>query len=160
MKQHWERHQAYLSLTKSDAQKLIMPVTTDMITSLTLLESGCINTHYRIDFEHERSLVLRFYQEMRKQRHESRLYTRGYKVNCQCQNACITAIRDHCYSIMTWAEGQVMRDVLLNADTTTQRHCTALAGQVLLLCIPSLLSSKAFLMTISLSHRCFLNTTA
>ena len=62
MKQHWERRQAYLSLTKSDVQKLIMPVTTDTITSITLLESGCINTQYRVDFERERSLVLRFYQ--------------------------------------------------------------------------------------------------
>lgn len=131
-KQHWERRQAYLSLTKSNAQKLVTPVTTDTITSLTLLKSGCINTHYRVDFEHARSLVLRFYQ------HDSEAAAREHALHQWLQGKlsvpeCLYhgTYQDQTYSIMIWAEGQVMRDVLLTADETTQHDCTQLAGQVL-----------------------------
>lgn len=132
MKQHWERRQAYLPLTKSEAQQVVMPVTTDMITSLTLLKNGCINTHYRVDFEHKRSLVLRFYQrDAQAAAREQALHTwlQGKLPVPECLYR--GNYQGHCYSIMKWAEGQVMRDVLLTADATTQRHCTALAGQVL-----------------------------
>ncbi|OGT30059.1 MAG: hypothetical protein A3E87_10045 [Gammaproteobacteria bacterium RIFCSPHIGHO2_12_FULL_35_23] len=132
LKCQWERVFSHKKISLNQAQELLKPYTSALITRLELLNNGCANTNYKVSFKNGCPVVLRFYQRDKTALNkeitittwlQGKVPTPGYLYSNDKQD-----FIDCSYTIFEWVDGQVMREVMLQGSVQDIAECAYEAG--------------------------------
>jgi len=114
------------------AQKLIDPYCHDVIKNLILLSEGCANTNIKVEFEQRQPIVVRIY--LREKESLTREIALHHLLNKRIpmpeiyysDDSC--SLIDHPYAIMGFADGELMRNIILSGNKNDIADCAFSAG--------------------------------
>lgn len=135
LKSNWERRENHFELKKSTAQELILPYTKEKIQHLILLSDGCANSNYKIEFSHQKSILVRIYLREKNALEieigiHNLLAGQSDKIPApkilHYDNSCSTI--EHPFAITEFIDGDLMRNIILSGNENDIADCAFSAG--------------------------------
>lgn len=133
LKLNWERRSEHVDLDVEVAQRLIAPYSSQKIKDMGLMSVGCANTNYKVVLDNDEACILRFYVRDRDAYYrECALYALlkdklPVPEIMYASDAC--DVVEYPYVIMSYMNGCLMRDVVVQGNHKAIGECAYSAGQ-------------------------------
>lgn len=136
LKMNWERLTTHVDIEMKQLKRMIKPWSTNRIKSVSLLSEGCANTNYKIDFEDNMpAIVVRIYVRensvLRREEELTKLLTNKLPIPILYYTDDSCELIKYPYAIFSFAEGTLMREILISNNEKAISECAYDAGLVL-----------------------------